>query len=159
MDDTKINKDNTNFKRNSNDNNKKFDASLFDETLNKIEETLENLDGKTTTKDINLIKKIEVKKIDKNEEHEIDNTHIRMDDLHNFSSATEIKHKSSFGFYTYLFLIIGIIFGFYEILNTYKESIILKFPITEIYIQYFYEIIEILAYIILNIVSFIKNLF
>ena len=84
---------------------------------------------------------------------------MRMDDLHNFSSETKIKQKSSFGFYTYLFLFIGIIFGIYETLNSFKELIVLKFPITEIYIQYFYEIIEILAYIILNIFSFIKNLF
>jgi len=43
MDDVKISKNNTNLKKFSNDYNEKFDSSLFDETLNKIEETLKIL--------------------------------------------------------------------------------------------------------------------
>ena len=159
MDDTKNNENNTNFKKFLNNDNEKFDTSLFDETLSQIEENLKSLDKKTATKETKSIKNIEEKKFDTYEEHEIDNSHMRMDDLHNFSSETKIKQKSSFGFYTYLFLFIGIIFGIYETIKSFKELIVLKFPITEIYIQYFYEIIEILAYIILNIFSFIKNLF
>tara|TARA_B110000211_G_C14077081_1_gene552643 strand:+ start:1323 stop:1802 length:480 start_codon:yes stop_codon:yes gene_type:complete len=159
MDDVKISKNNTNLKKFSNDYNEKFDSSLFDETLNKIEETLKILGEEKIHKQILLDDVVEEKKINKNEEHEIDNTHLKMDNLHNFSGEAEVKDKSTFGFYTYLFLIIGIIFGVYEALNIFKGLIISKYPITETYIQYFYEIIEILAYIFLNIFSFIKNLF
>jgi uncharacterized protein YneF (UPF0154 family) len=159
MNDVKISKNNTNLKKSSNDYNEKFDSSLFDETLNKIEETLKILGEEKIHKQILLDDVVKEKKINKNEEHEIDNTHLKMDNLHNFSGEAEVKDKSTFGFYTYLFLIIGIIFGVYEALNIFKELVISKYPITETYIQYFYEIIEILAYIFLNIFSFIKNLF
>ena len=93
------------------------------------------------------------------EEHKIDSSHLRMEELHSFNAAKEIKNKSSLGFYTYLALVIGIIFAIYEILNASKISIISKYPASELYIEYFYEIIEILAYVVMNMISFIKNLF
>ena len=141
------------------DNKKKIDTALFDQTLKQIEKTLENLGEKIAPELKSKISESVVEeKNSSDEEHAIDNTHLRMEELHNFSSKQEIK-KNSFGFYTYLALIIGIIFAIYEMLNIFKDYIILKYPVSEPYIAYFYEVIEILAYLIMNFISFIKNLF
>ena len=99
------------------------------------------------------------KNTNKNTEHVIDNTHLKMEELHNFSSKTSEISKYSFGFYTYFALIIGLIFLVYEILNITKNLIISKFPVSEPYIDYFYEVIEILAYLIMSIISFLRNFF
>jgi hypothetical protein len=84
-----------------------------------------------------------------------------MEELHDFSSEPNVKTKEkiSLSFYTYLALVVGVIFAIYEILNVTKSLIISKHPVTEPYIEYFYEVIEILAYVVMNIVTLIKNLF
>ena len=160
MDDNKINKNKVDLKTNLNDG-EKLDVALFDKTLRQIEKTLENIDVRIAPKDDSQIsEKIHEETINnKIEEHTIDNTHLRMEELHSFSVEPEIKNKSSFGFYTYLALVVAIVFALYEILNISKDYIILKYPASQPYIEYFYEIIEILAYLVMNIVSFIKNLF
>ena len=65
MDDVKINKNNTNLEKSSNDYNEKFDSSLFDETLNKIEETLKILGEEKTHKQILLDGVVKEKKINR----------------------------------------------------------------------------------------------
>ena len=143
-------------------NEKKTDSALFDKTLRQIEKTLEELDGKIDSQEeLQINEKKKEKKSTNSEEHAIDNTHLNMEELHSFSSEGKIKIKEKiyFSFYTYLALIIGIIFATYEILNVSKNLIISKYPVTEPYIEYFYEVIEILAYVVMNIVSLIKNLF
>jgi len=143
-------------------NEKKTDSALFDKTLRQIEKTLEELDGKIDSQEeLRINEKKQEEKSTNSEEHAIDNTHLNMEELHSFSSEGKIKIKEKiyFSFYTYLALIIGIIFATYEILNVSKNLIISKYPITEPYIEYFYEVIEILAYVVMNIVSLIKNLF
>jgi hypothetical protein len=173
MDDIKTGGNKTNYKETLNESDDKIDVSLFDDTLKQIEKTLKNLGEKIEPEQRLLTNKNLYKEktnigneehaIDNtnssNEEHVIDDTHIRMEELHNFSADHLIKDKSHFGFYTYLALTIGIIFAMYEVLNIYKNLIILKYPFTETYIEYFYEVIEILAYLILNLVTFIRNLF
>jgi hypothetical protein len=37
--------------------------------------------------------------------------------------------------------------------------IVVKYPFVEPYVEYFYEVIEILTYLVINTISFIKNLF
>ena len=143
-------------------NEKKTDSALFDKTLRQIEKTLEELDGKIDSQEeLRINEKKQEAKSTNDEEHAIDNTHLNMEELHSFSSEGEIKIKEKiyFSFYTYLALIVGIIFATYEILNVSKNLIISKYPVTEPYIEYFYEVIEILAYVVMNIVSLIKNLF
>jgi hypothetical protein len=54
-----------------------------------------------------------------------------MEELHNFNSKQEIVKKKLLGFYTYLALVVGGIFAIYEILT----------------------------YLVMNIITFIKNLF
>jgi len=160
MDEIETSKDKENIKKTHIKDIELIDAALFDKTLSQIEVTLKNL-GENVNLDQpqNIDKKKNVKTINLIEEHTIDNTHLRMEELHDFSSVSKIKEKRLFGFYTYLALIIGFIFAIYEILNVTKNKIIFNYPILEPYIEYFYEVIEILAYIVMNIVSFIKNLF
>ena len=140
-------------------NDVEIDAALFDKTLTEIERTLKILGEKIETKRDHQINE-NAPTIASNvyEEHVIDNTHLRMEELHNFSSKPVIEKKKSFGFYTYLALTVAIVFAIYEILNISKNLIILKYPASEPYIEYFYEIIEILAYLFMNMVSFAKNL-
>ena len=160
MDEIETSKDKENIKKTYIKDIELIDAALFDKTLSQIEVTLKNL-GENVNLDQpqNIDKKKNVKTINLIEEHTIDNTHLRMEQLHDFSSLSKIKEKRLFGFYTYLALTIGFIFAIYEILNVTKNKIIFNYPILEPYIEYFYEVIEILAYIVMNIVSFIKNLF
>ena len=160
MDEIETSKDKENIKKTYIKDIELIDAALFDKTLSQIEVTLKNLDENVNLhQPQNIDKKKNVKTINLIEEHTIDNTHLRMEELHDFSSVSKIKEKRLFGFYTYLALIIGFIFAIYEILNVTKNKIIFNYPILEPYIEYFYEVIEILAYIVMNIVSFIKNLF
>jgi len=160
MDDIKVKENKTNYKEEINMTNEKIDASLFDKTLDQIDETLKSLGENIETKPKNSIKKkIYDNETENDEEHTIDNTHLRMEELHSFNSEPLIKKNSTFGFYTYLALIIGIIFATYEVLNISKKFIIFKYPFSEPYIEYFYEVIEILAYVVMNIISFLSNLF
>ena len=137
MVDIKMNKNQTNLKKNQPENSE-LDINSFDESLRLITQQA---------------------KASRNNEHIIDNTHLNMDKLHDFHSVQIIKKNYSFGFYTYLALIIGIIFLIYEILNHSKDLIISEYPVSEAYIEYFYEVIEILAYVVMNTITFIKNLF
>jgi hypothetical protein len=160
MDKNKTKEDKTNLKQILNDSNTNIDTSLFDKTLRQIEETLENLGEKIDPKQgLEIKEKIIEENTNDNKEHVIDNTHLDMEKLHNLSSVQEVKRESAFGFYTYLALTMGIIFAIYEVLNIYKILIISRYPETAPYIEYFYEVIEILAYVVMNIISFARNLF
>ena len=173
MDDIKTKENKTNFKEAPNLSDEKLNASLFDDTLKQIEETLKNLDKKIESKE-NILTNEDIyeektnsdnkeytteKTSSDTKEHTIDNSHVRMEKLHSFGSGGLIEEKNSFGFYTYLALSIGIIFAVYEILNFSKNLIIFKYPFTEPYIEYLYEVIEILTYLIMNAVSYVRNLF
>jgi hypothetical protein len=128
-------------------------------------------------KDNNLVKRIEEleKKIkDSNEiiassnelknqttsetkEHKIDQNLLSIEELHNFRENDEKKKKKSLGFYSYLILVIVIFFTLYGILNFTKELIIFKYPMMGAYIQYFYEIIEIVKVSIVGLADFFIN--
>ncbi len=90
-------------------------------------------------------------------ERTMDKNLLSIGELHDFEKNDEILKKSSFGFYSYLILIVFIFFALYGILNISKDLIIYKYPMTEPYIQYFYEIIEVLKFSILSVADFIKN--
>ena len=131
--------------------------ATFQHLFEKIENLEENI---SDSSELNALSNNSGKEIIiDNKEHRIDKSLMSLQELHTFEENVKIKEKSYFGFYTYLALLIGIIFAVYEILNTSKDLIILKFPISEPYIEYFYEVIEILAYAVMNIVSLIKGLF
>ena len=159
MDEIELNENKTNLNKTLKESDK-FDTATFDKTLTLIEKTLKNLgDNVELKEEMPISKQSQEENINKNQEHIIDNTHLKMDQLHNFSNETNIKNKTYFGFYTYLALSIGVIFAIYEILNVSKNLIILKYPVTEPYIEYFYEVIEILAYLVMNTITFLRNLF
>ena len=160
MDDTKTQKDKEIFKNLNIKSAVKIDTALFDRTLDQIRKMQENLDEKIEPKSDSYINKnVNEENVTNSDEHIIDNNHLRMEELHKFTSKSEVKHKKFFGFYTYLALIIGFVFAIYEVLNIFKFIIISKYPAIEPYIEYFYEVIEILAYIVMNAITFIQNLF
>ena len=160
MDDIKNTEDEKDINKTQSEDGENVDTILFDNTLKQIEKTLKNLGEKIEPKqDPQITKETQDNSQNKNEEHTIDNTHLRMEELHDFKSESKAINNNSFGFYTYLALSIGVIFAIYELLNVYKNLISEKYPASEPYIDYFYEIIEILAYIVLNIVGFFRNLF
>ena len=51
--------------------------------------------------------------------------------------------KSGFGFYSYIFFLFAFFITFFGILNPTKEIIVFNYPALEIYINYFYEVIDI----------------
>jgi len=176
MDDIKTDKNKISFKKKlneSNQNNNEVDTAAFDKTLREIEKTLKILEQKLGTNQ-DLLRKNEIIKeeivaenkvhgtikeetIDENKEHKISKSLLPMEDLHDYKINIEEKKKKYFGFYGYLFLIIAIFFTTYAILNVSKDLIILKYPVTENTIQYFYEVLAILKFVVFNIFSFIKN--
>ena len=84
-------------------------------------------------------------------EHKIDNDLLSIEELQNFHENIEKKVKNSFGFYAYLTIVVVSFLALYGILNISKNLIILKYPNTEVYIDYFYEIIEIIKVTIFNL--------
>jgi hypothetical protein len=148
--------------KNVNQNNNEIDTSIFDETLKKIEELQQNLNKDTLEENHRFQRKedSEIKKeiIHENIEHKIDNSLLAMEELHNFNEDIVRNKKEFIGFYRNLILIIFVFVALYALLNFSKEIIISKYPSLEPSIVYFFEIIEILKFITINIMGFIKNL-
>ena len=90
-------------------------------------------------------------------EHNIDKNLLSVEEIHSFKKLDEKGKKKFFGFYSYLFLIIIIFFGIYEALNISKDLIVLNYPVAKPYIDYFYEIVEILKVSILTFFDFNRN--
>jgi len=67
------------------------------------------------------------------------------------------KNKNSFGFYSWLFIFLIFIITIFGILDLTKEMIILKFSSSEIYINYLYEVIEIVKISIIEFVNQFSN--
>ena len=61
--------------------------------------------------------------------------------------------KNNFGFYNYLITVIILLLTIYGLLNLSKDIIILKYPFTESYINYFYEVIDIVKIIISELIN------
>tara|TARA_Y100000768_G_C23805194_1_gene599140 strand:- start:182 stop:742 length:561 start_codon:yes stop_codon:yes gene_type:complete len=61
--------------------------------------------------------------------------------IKNLSSENSVKKysESYFGFYSYLFIFLFVIFSTLGVLNLTKEIIIFNFPFTEIYLEYLFE--------------------
>jgi len=147
----------------------KMNALIFDETLKQINQILNNLEEKSNTKKEQLGETEEPKtninnlndsgllpdKIKKNiinevEEHIIDNNVLSMNELHAFDEKDKKKENKSLGFYSSLVLIIIFLFLLYGVLTISKNFIILKYPMSEPYIMYFYEIVEIVKITVFN---------
>ena len=66
-----------------------------------------------------------------------------------------INNKSKgFGFYSWVIFIMVFAITVYGILNQTRDILVYKFPYTETYIEYFYEVIAILKSIILQLILF-----
>jgi glutamate synthase domain-containing protein 1 len=120
--------------------------------IENLEKTIDN-----SNKSFSLSSEVKEEALNEIEEHKIDKSLLSTEDLNDFERKNESRNKKSFNFYSYLILIIIIFFTFYGTLNISKDLIIYKYPMTEPYIQYFYEIIEILKFSILGVADFIKN--
>jgi hypothetical protein len=126
---------------------------------NNLIKRIENLEKKinNSNKTSSLFNELKDQTINETKEHKIDKNLLSIDRFHDFEENDEKKNKNTFGFYSYLILIIVIFFAFYGTLDISKDIIVLKFPITEPYIQYFFEIVEIIKVSILGVADFIKN--
>ena len=194
-------------------NSEEINVSIFDKTLNEIDQILNTLEQKSENKqerldklDVlpeikspiskihlaknklekeenniiknnNLVKRIEVLEkninnsnktvslsdqskhqiLDEIKEHKIDKNLLTIDEIRNFKENDEIKKKSFFGFYIYLIIVIIIFGALYGTLSMSKDLIILKYPITGPYIQFFFETVEIIKLTIFSILNFINN--
>ena len=63
------------------------------------------------------------------------------------------KNTSGFGFFNYLFVATTFIISLFAILNLLKDIIIVNYPFTELYINSFYEIFEILRVAMFNFIN------
>tara|TARA_B110000971_G_C19910078_1_gene454090 strand:- start:551 stop:1045 length:495 start_codon:yes stop_codon:yes gene_type:complete len=52
------------------------------------------------------------------------------------------KKKTSFGFYSYLIVLFVFLIALFGILELSKEIVVIKYPLLELYINYFYDVIE-----------------
>ena len=148
--------------KDKNQTDNEVDTYVFDETLKKIQELQQNL-GKNIEEENDLSKKKEVVEFEEkieneNIEHKIDNSLLPMEELHSFNVDIQKNKKNSIGFYGNLILAIIIFLSLYALLNVSKSILISKYPAIEPSIVYFFEIIEILKFITLDIINFIKDL-
>lgn len=93
----------------------------------------------------------------KNKEHDIDKNLLSTEEIHDFEKNTEKEKKNFLGFYSYLILIIVILATLHWTIGVSKDFIILKYSITEPYIKNYYELVEIVKFVILDLSDFIKN--
>jgi hypothetical protein len=101
---------------------------------------------------------LEKETISEIKEHEIDKNILTLEELHTFEENNKKIKKNSFNFYSYLIITIIMFFALYGALTISKDLIILKYPVTESYINYFYEIVEILKITIFGFFAFVKNI-
>ena len=73
--------------------------------------------------------------------------------LNEFNDKPIAKNKISFGFYSTLFILLVFLIAFSRILYFFQDFIILKLPITEYYLKYFFESIRNLYEIWKNLIS------
>ena len=127
---------------------------------NNLIKRIEELEKNINNSNQGTILSNELKKeaVNETREHVIDKNLLSIEELHNFRVNNVNEKKNSFGFYSYLILIIVIFFVLYGTLNISKDLIISKYPMTVPSIEYFYEIIEILKVSILGFVYFITNI-
>ena len=124
--------------------------------LDRIEDLEKNIIY--SNKPILLSDELKKEAISETKEHEIDKNILSLEELHTFEENNKIIKKNSFSFYRYLVLTIIVCLALYGALTISKGLIILKSPITESYINYLYEIVEILKITIFGFFTFIKNI-
>jgi hypothetical protein len=124
--------------------------------LDRIEDLEKNIIH--SNKPMLLSDDLEKETISEIKEHEIDKNILTLEELHTFEENNKKIKKNSFNFYSYLIITIIMFFALYGALTISKDLIILKYPVTESYINYFYEIVEILKITIFGFFAFVKNI-
>ena len=74
-------------------------------------------------------------------------------DIENFNNLENKKKESGFGFYSFVFILFTFLITLFAILKLTKEIIIQKYPASEIYITYLYEIIDIIKISLTGLIS------
>lgn len=128
---------------------------------NNLIKRIEDLEKNTQNlnEPIFLADELKDESINEDKEHKIDKNILSFGDSDIFSENDKKNKRSSFGFYSYLILIIVTTLVLYGTLNISKSLIITKYPTTEPYIQYFFEIIELVSIVAFSIADSIKSLF
>jgi predicted Zn finger-like uncharacterized protein len=72
-------------------------------------------------------------------------------------NASKIRKKDSFGFYSYLIVLFVFLTLLFGVLNSTKELIVLKYPSAEIYIDYLYEVIDIIKIFLNEFINQFSN--
>jgi predicted Zn finger-like uncharacterized protein len=67
------------------------------------------------------------------------------------------KKTKGFGFYSYMITIIIFFIAIFGVLNLSKDTIVLNYPSTEPYINYLYEVIDIIKITFTELVNQFKN--
>lgn len=67
------------------------------------------------------------------------------------------KKKSIFGFYSYLFFLIVFLSSMFGVLNLTEELIIIKYPVSENYIRYLYEVVDIVKISFIELIDYFIN--
>ena len=63
------------------------------------------------------------------------------------------NRRTGFGFYSYIVVISIFTIGFFGVLNLAKDIITARYPVTEFYINYLYEVIGIIKIIIFELIN------
>jgi len=127
---------------------------------NNLLKRIEELEKNINNSDKSIASSDDSKKdtISEFKDHPIDKNLLSIDESYYYEENNEKKKKNSLGFYSYLILTIVIFLTFYGALSILEETIILKYPTVEPYINYFYEIIEILKISIFGLIGFVVNI-
>jgi len=119
----------------------KEENKLINNNLISRIEILEKIINKDSATPLNTEPLKEI--INETKEHKINKDHAIIEGFHEFDEFDEKNNKKKVGFYGYLILTVVVLFALFIALSISKDLIISKYPITESYIQYFFEIIEI----------------
>mgnify|MGYP001185845207 CR=1 FL=1 len=67
------------------------------------------------------------------------------------------EKKTSFGFYSYVFFLLIFLITIFGLINLSKEIVVLKYPASEPYIEYLYEVIEIIKIFFTELMNQFNN--
>ena len=143
-----------------------MNLEIFDETLEKIDLSLKALTGKLNENNNNLKKiKPEIKKIpiptnieDNNDEHEIRENYLSVEGDDNFKEVFKKNKNNYFLICLYIFLSIIIFFILHKFLDSSKGMLVLKIPESELYLNKYFEIINNIKYVFLDLLNYVNYL-
>ena len=86
------------------------------------------------------------------EDHIINMNNLSAEENHQLNDSSK-NQNNSFSFYAYLMFLIITLIAIFGIINFSKSIIISNYPGAEVYINYFYEVLEIIKITISDLVG------